>query len=268
VQGDSGADEGQPDDPVAIGRAAIGAAGAYGEAIADVYDDWYADVSDVEGTVAAVAALAAGGPVLELGIGTGRIALPLRAAGVEVHGVDASPAMVAQLRAKPGGDAIPVVIGDFARDQPEVEGGFAVAFAAFNTFLNLTSADDQSRCLRLLADRLRPGGHLVIETIVPADDPALNGVSVRSVEDDRVVLSAFRREGDVVRGSLISLGADGVRLHPWSIALTGPDELDERAIGAGFEVVGRYEGWREEPFDELSARVVTVYRRHGGTVPT
>lgn len=239
---------------------------AYGEAIADVYDDWYATVSDVEGTVAAVARLAAGGPVLELGIGTGRLALPLVAAGAEVHGVDASPAMVDRLRAKPGGAAVPVLVADFAERLPSVPGGFAVAFAAYNTFLNLTSGDAQARCLRLLAAAVRPGGHLVLETVVPADDPAPSGVSVRAVEADRVLLSAFLREGDLVRGSLVSLTPGGVRLHPWSVALTTPAQLDERAAAAGFALAGRYAGWREEPFDEAASRSVTVYRRDGGTV--
>jgi hypothetical protein len=106
----------------------------------------------------------------------------------------------------------------------------------------------------------------VLETIVPADDPSPDGVSVRAVEDDRVVLSAFRREGDRVRGSLVSLGPEGVRLHPWSVALTTPAQLDERAGAAGFERVARHEGWRGEPFDESSPRLVTVYRLQGGTV--
>jgi SAM-dependent methyltransferase len=239
---------------------------AYGEAIADVYDDWYADVSDVEGTVEAIAALAAGAPVLELGIGTGRIALPLAAAGVDVHGIDASPAMVGRLRAKPGGESIPVTVGDFAERLPEVSGGFAVAFAAYNTFLNLTSADAQERCLALLAGALRPEGHLLLETVVPADDPAPSGVSVRAVEPDHVVLSAFLREGELVRGSLISLTSDGVRLHPWSVALTTPAQLDERAGRAGFDLLARYAGWRNEHFDQSSTRCVTWYRRRSDTV--
>jgi SAM-dependent methyltransferase len=204
--------------------------------------------------------------VLELGIGTGRIALPLLAAGADVHGIDASPAMLERLRAKPGGASIPVTLGDFATVLPRVEGGFAVAFAAYNTFLNLTSAGAQAACLHLLADAVRPGGHLLVETVVPADDPAGSGVSVRTVEADRVVLSAFVREGELVRGSLVSFGAGGVRLHPWTIALTRPDELDERAHRAGFERVGRYEGWRREHYGESSSRCVTYYRRRGGTV--
>jgi hypothetical protein len=234
---------------------------AYGEAIADVYDDWYPEVSDVDGTVEAVAALAGTAPVLELGIGTGRLALPLRAAGVDVHGVDASPAMVERLRAKPGGDRIPVVVGDFAEVLPA--GPFAVVFAAFNTLLNLTAPGALERCLGLVRERLRPGGRLVVEAFVPADDPAPSGVDVRRVDGDEVVLSVFRRAPgtDVVRGSLVSISeAGGVRLRPWSIRTIGPDELDGLARAAGFEVEARHGGWRGEPFDDASDRYVVRYR--------
>ncbi|MDP8987176.1 MAG: class I SAM-dependent methyltransferase, partial [Actinomycetota bacterium] len=120
-------------------------ASTYGERFADVYDDWYGDVSDVDATVEAVARLAGDGPVLELGIGTGRLALPLKAAGLEVHGIDASPAMLERLRAKPGGEAVPVVIGDFADVAVEVPGGFAVVLVAYNTLFNLGSAAAQRR---------------------------------------------------------------------------------------------------------------------------
>ncbi|MEY2570667.1 MAG: hypothetical protein QOE63_1017, partial [Acidimicrobiaceae bacterium] len=89
-------------------------AASYGEGFADVYDDWYADVSDVDATVERIVAIAGGGRVLELGIGSGRLALPLAAQGIDVWGIDASPAMVDRLRAKPGGGALPVAIGDMA----------------------------------------------------------------------------------------------------------------------------------------------------------
>ena len=234
---------------------------AYGEAIADVYDDWYPDVSDVEGTIEAVAALAGSAPVLELGIGTGRLALPLVAAGIEVHGVDASPAMVERLRAKPGGDRIPVVVGDFAEILPD--GPFGVVFAAFNTLLNLTAPGALERCLDLVRERLRPGGCLVVEAFVPADDPASSGVDVRRVDGAEVVLSVFRRSPgtDVVSGSLVSLTeAGGVRLRPWSIRTIGPEALDALARAAGFEVEARHGGWRGEPYDETSDRYVVRYR--------
>jgi len=241
---------------------------AYGDAIADVYDDWYADVSDVEGTVDTIAALAGGGPVLELGIGTGRLALPLAAAGVEVHGIDASPAMVDRLRSKPGGDVIPVVVGDMAASLPSVERGFAVVFVAFNTLFNLTEAGAQERCLALVAQALKPDGVFVVEAFVPADDTVASGVDVRRIESDEVVLSVFRRAGgdDVVTGSLVSLSSGGgVRLRPWAIRPHAPAQLDAMAAAAGLELVERRGGWHGEPFSGSCDRHVTVYRRDSGT---
>ena len=223
-------------------------------------------MSDVEGTVATIARLAGGGPVLELGIGTGRIAVPLRAAGVAVHGVDASPAMVDQLRTKPAGADIPVLLGDFSRELPMVDGGFAVVFAAFNTFVNLTSTEAMASCLALAASRLRPGGAVVVENLLPADDPVPSGVDVRSVDADRVVLSAFRLDGRVVTGSLVSIAESGIRLCPWSVRLTGPDELAALAAAAGFDEEARHGGWRDEPLDSASSRYVAVFRLRRSTV--
>jgi SAM-dependent methyltransferase len=236
----------------------------YGDAIADVYDDWYADVSDVEGTVARVRELAGGGAVLELGIGTGRLALPLAAAGVEVHGVDASTAMVERLRAKPGGPAVPVVVGDFSEQLPEVPGGFAVVLVAFNTLFNLTAPGAVERCLRLVASRLRPGGAFVVEAFVPADDAVASGVDVRRVDEDQIVLSVFRRGADpaTVHGSLVSISeSGGVRLRPWAVRPIAPDALDALADAAGLAREARHGGWRDEPFDAGAERHVTIYRR-------
>jgi len=245
--------------PEAHGPETYGPA-TYGEAIADVYDDWYPDVSDVEGTVATIARLAAGRPVLELGVGTGRLALPLAEAGVEVHGIDASPAMVARLRAKAGGRDVRVDVADFAESMPD--GPFGVVFAAFNTFLNLTAPGAVERCLRLTRARLAPDGLLVVEAFVPTDDAVASGVDVRRIDPGEVVLSVFRREPatDVVTGSLVSITEGGIRLRPWAIRALGPDELDALAREAGFEVEGRDGGWRGEPFDDASDRHVVRYR--------
>jgi len=245
----------------------MGDPSAYGEAFADVYDDWYGDVSDIEGTVSTVARLAGDGPVLELGIGTGRLALPMAAAGLEVHGVDASPAMVERLRAKPEGAAIPVLVADFAEQLPAVPGGFSVVLVAFNTFLNLVADGAQARCLTLVHDALRPGGALVLEAFVPAEAPVASGVDVRTVASEEVVLSVFRRQGEVVAGSLVTLSAaGGVSLRPWSVLPRTPQQLDELAGRAGLTVERRHGGWRSEPFDDDADRHVTVYRRSGGTV--
>jgi SAM-dependent methyltransferase len=242
---------------------------AYGEAFADVYDEWYGDISDVDGTVETALALAAGGPLLEIGIGTGRLALPLRAAGLEVHGVDASDAMVDRLRAKPGGAQIHVLLADAGQRLPDVAGGFAIVLAAFNTFFNLTAPGAQERCLDLIAARLRPGGVFVIEAFVPDDNLAASGVDVTDVRADEVLLSVFRHDEAtrVVLGSVVSLSTTGgVRLRPWAVLPRTPAELDAMTARAGFVRERRDAGWRGEPFDDSSQRHVTVYRKSGGTV--
>ena len=242
---------------------------AYGDAFADVYDQWYGDISDVDGTVEAIRGLAGGGPVLEIGIGTGRLAVPLQAAGLEVHGVDASNAMVERLRAKPGGADLPVLIADAAERLPEVAGGFAVVLAAFNTFFNLTAPGAQERCLDLIAARLRPGGLFVIEAFVPNDNLAASGVDVTDVRADEVLLSVFRHDEAtrVVLGSVVSLSTTGgVRLRPWAVLPRTPAELDGMTARAGFVRERRNAGWRGEPFDDNSERHVTMYRAGAGTV--
>jgi SAM-dependent methyltransferase len=243
-------------------------ASTYGERFADVYDEWYGGVSDVEATVEAVAGLAGDGPVLELGVGTGRLALPLKARGLEVHGIDASPAMVARLRAKPGGEGVSVVVGDFADVALEVPGGFAVVLVAYNTLFNLGSAAAQRRCFANVARRLRPGGAFVVEAFVPvpADRGSDAAVTPSVVEADRVVLQVTRRdaEAQTVDGSVVSISEHGIRLRPWHIRYASPDELDAMAGDAGLSLSDRWSGWRGEPFEAGSERHVSVYRRPGG----
>jgi SAM-dependent methyltransferase len=140
---------------------------SYGEHVADVYDEWYR-LADTDATVERLAGLAGPGPVLELAVGTGRVALPLVARGLEVHGIDTSPAMVEHLRAKPGGEDVTVVIGDMA-DVP-VSGRFSLVFVVFDTFFALPTQDEQVRCFENVARSLLPGGRFVVEGFVP--DPA------------------------------------------------------------------------------------------------
>ena len=139
----------------------------YGDRIAEVYDEWYGDAGFLEkdASVELLAELAGDGPVLELAIGTGRLALPLAEKGLEVHGIDASEAMVAKLREKPRGDSIPVTMGDFA-DVP-VEGVFSLVFIAFNTLFALTTQEDQVRCFANAAAHLADGGVFLVEVFVP-----------------------------------------------------------------------------------------------------
>ena len=248
----------------------------YGEAFADVYDDWYADVTDTEACVAAVARLAGGGRVLEMGAGTGRLALPLAAAGVDVSALDASRAMLGALATKPGGAGIPLVLGDMARPPLRPGAGFTVVLCAFNALFNLPDAAEQQLCLRAAAALLAPAGRLVVETSLPGglgevtgDDPGSlvgefesDGVDVRALEADRVVLSAWQHDAATqhIRGQMIDIGAAGIRLRPWHLHYRTPPQLDAAARDAGLALRERWSDWRGGRFDPvLSTEQIAVY---------
>lgn len=236
-------------------------ASSYGDGFADVYDDWYRGISDVGATVGTLAELADGGPVLELGVGTGRLAIPLAAAGVEVTGVDASDAMLARLASKDGAGRVTVARGDMVDDLPA--GPFALAFVAYNTLFNLVTAERQQECFRAVAARLRPGGRFVVEAFVPTPQPGPE-VAVRSLESDRVVLSVSVRDDANQRaeGHFVELTeSGGVRLRPWSIRYAPPAELDRMAVDAGLELQERWEDFARNAFTSDSDRHVSVYRR-------
>lgn len=238
---------------------------AYGEGFADVYDDWYGDVTDVAGTVAKVVSLAEGRPVLELGIGTGRLALALQAAGLAVSGVDVSIAMVDQLRAKPGGWEIAVTLGDMVDDAPA--GPFGVVLAAYNTLFNLPTIDRQRDCFTAVSQRLAPGGFFVVEAAVLDESAAERGsVGVRSVDIDRVVLSVTLQDvaSKTARGQFLELTADGVRMRPWRIRWSTAAELDEMAAAASLTLVERSEDWSGAPFGPRSETAISIYRRSRG----
>ena len=247
-------------------------ASTYGERIADVYDEWYDDVSDVDATVATVEALAGGGPVLELGVGTGRLAVPLAQRGLEVHGIDASPAMLERLATKAAAAGVTVHAhrGDFADVAVDVPDGFAVVLVAFNTLFNLADADAQGRCLASVARRLRPDGCLVVEAFVagvPGPDFAPEGgaVTPRAIEADRVVLQVSMHDvaTQTVRGSLVTITEAGIRLRPWFLRWATPEQLDAMAAAAGLDRAERWGGWDRQPFDDESPRHVTLYRPTG-----
>jgi SAM-dependent methyltransferase len=242
-------------------------ASSYGDAFADVYDDWYEGISDVELTVVELLDLADGGPVLELGVGTGRLAVPLAeaglAAGVAVVGIDASEAMLARLAWRDPAGLVTTVHGDIRHDLPD--GPFALVFVAYNTLFSLVDDGAQARCFVDVADRLRPGGRFVVEAFVP-DDPPRKGdsVSVRSLAADHVVLSVSVNDPDnqAAAGQFIELSeTGGVRLRPWSIRYSSPAQLDEYARAAGLALEQRWESFGRTAFDDESPRHVSVYRR-------
>ena len=240
-------------------------AAAYGDRIADVYDELPTHPPDAEAAAAYLADLACPGPVLELAIGTGRLALPLAERGVAVSGIDASEAMVAKLRAKPGGDRIPVAIGDFA-DVP-VDGRFALICVVYNTLFALLDRGAQQRCFERVADHLAPGGRFVVEAFVP--DPSRfqrdQHVEVRHVGDDSVLLSVSRHDAarQRVDSLLVRLGNDSVRTWPVRIRYSYPSELDVMAEAAALRLEQRWGGWEREPFTDDSVKHISVYAAAG-----
>jgi hypothetical protein len=224
----------------------------YGERIAEVYDEWFHPPTSATDTVEFLAVLAGDGPVLELAIGTGRIALPLAARGIEVHGIDASEAMVAKLRAKPGGEDIPVTVGDFA--DVGVEGHYPLIAIIFNTLWALLAQEDQVRCVRNVAEHLTEDGTFVTEMYVP--DPARfdrgQRMQVRTIESRRVVLESSQHDAKNQRVSsqLIALeDGGGISMFPVELRYIWPSELDLMAELAGLRLRERWGGWRREPFD-------------------
>lgn len=225
----------------------------YGERIAAVYDELFHPPTRSEETVEFLAGLAPDGPVLELAIGTGRIALPLAAKGIEVHGIDASEAMVAKLRAKPGGNDIPVTIGDFA--DVGVEGRYGLIAIVFNTLWALLTQEDQARCVRNVGAHLTEDGAFVTEMYVP--DPARfdrgQRIQVRNIESRRVVLEASLHDpaNQRVSSQMIALedGGGGISMYPVELRYIWPSELDLMAEDAGLRLRERWGGWKREPFD-------------------
>jgi SAM-dependent methyltransferase len=237
--------------------------------MADVYDDWYEASFDTDAAVAAIARLAGppghGARLLELGVGTGRLALPLAAEGFDVYGVDSSAAMVARLRAKPGGDRIAVTIGDMAESEPP--GPFRLVYVVANTFFSLVTAADQQQAMNAVAARLEPGGRFVCEAFVADVAEPTSKVDVRSLAAERVVLTASVADPSTqtVDGQFIELTpAGGVTLRPWSIRWSTPTQLDAMASTARLALEARWGGWRQEPFDRDSAIHVSVWRRSTG----
>jgi SAM-dependent methyltransferase len=236
----------------------------FDERIAKSYEARWPELFEpavVDPAVSFLADLAGTGAALELGIGTGRIAIPLSRRGVRVHGIDLSPAMVAQLRAKPGTDDIGVTIGDFATTR--VGGTFRLAYLVRNTIMNLTSQDGQVACFQNVAAHLEPGGCFVIEVGVPELQRLPPGETLRPFtvtpthlgfeEYDVAKQVAFSHHYWVVDGHLETLSAPF--RYVW------PSELDLMARLAGMTLRGRWSGWRRAPFTSASRTHVSVWER-------
>jgi SAM-dependent methyltransferase len=239
----------------------------FGEDVAAGYDASSASMFDPEvlgPTVDLLAELAGDGRALELGIGTGRVALPLAARGVPVHGIELSRAMAARLRAKPGGEDIEVAIGDFSGTR--VEGEFTLAYLVFNTISNLTTQDAQVACFANVSAHLEPGGCFLIEVGVPDLQRLPPGQTVCpfALEDDHLGFDEY----DVANQGLVShhFTLEDGRWERASIPFryTWPAELDLMARLAGMRLRDRWSGWRREPFTGDSRKHVSVWEKVPG----
>jgi SAM-dependent methyltransferase len=236
--------------------------GYFDERAAATYDEPSGEMFDAEAVdpvIDLLVEIAGSGRALELGIGTGRIALPLAQRGVPVHGIELSKAMVARLRAKPGGEDIGVTVGDFATTT--VDGTFSVAYLVFNTIMNLTTQAAQVACFRNVAAHLEPGGRFVIEVGVPELQRLPPGDTIRafSVTETRWGFDEY----DVARQGLTSHHftiVDG-RAERFSVPFryVWPAELDLMAQLAGLSLRDRWGGWKREPFTSDSRKHVSVW---------
>ncbi len=236
--------------------------GHFGSYWADTYDQ-PGDLPDPEPAVEFLAGVAGAGPVLELASGTGRVTVPLAARGIAVEGVEGSAAMVAKMREKPGGDAIPVAVGDMA-DVPAPGGPYTLVFLVFNTLFNLVRAERQADCFRNVARVLKPGGLFVIETYVPneADFDRDEQVRMRDVTETSATirLHKYDRAAQTFLRQTITFDGTGVHLHPFAMRYLWPEQIDELAADAGLHLVERYADWDRTPFTSTSPSHISLYR--------
>ena len=238
--------------------------GYFGERVAATYDESEGDMFEpdvVDAAVGVLAGLAGGGRALELGIGTGRIALPLARRGVPVHGIDMSRAMVSRLRAKPGGDALGVTFGDFATAR--VDGSFAVAYLVFNTIMNLTTQAAQVACFANAAAHLAPGGCFVIEVGIPdlrRLPPGQNVVPFH-VSPTRWSYDVYDVATQAMSSNYIEIDGGRGEYTSFPFRYVWPSELDLMAQMAGLRLRDRWDGWTREPFTSDSRQHVSIWEK-------
>jgi SAM-dependent methyltransferase len=234
---------------------------AYGDTWAPIYDEVHSHL-DPAAAVDVLAQLAGSGMALELGVGTGRVAIPLASRGVAVHGIDASQAMLDRMRAKPGGADVPVTLGDFT--DVAVEGEYALIYVVFSTLYGLLTQAAQVACVRNAAARLAPGGVFVVEGFVP--DPARfdanQRVQVNRIEPTRLDL-LFTRHDPVqqrVASQHVVVGPQGMQQFPVEVRYIWPGELDLMAQLAGLRLRERWGDWRRGPYTGSGAHI-SIYER-------
>jgi SAM-dependent methyltransferase len=233
----------------------------YGETIAGVYDQLYSEIDPT--IIQTLAEFAKGGRALELGIGTGRIALPLLNAGVTVHGIDASASMVAKLRAKPGGERIPITMGNFA-DIP-VDGQFSLIYVVFNTFYSLLTQEEQVRCFQNVARHLTQDGVFVIEAFVPDLKRFTYGQAVHAIQigdhDAQLDISLIELDKQVITSQHMFINEHGTRFYPVKIRYVWPSELDLMARLSNLQLKDRWGDWGKCRFTDESGKSISIYEQ-------
>jgi SAM-dependent methyltransferase len=237
----------------------------WGPEIAEAYDTIYSEMADpavVDPMVTVLVELAKGGPALEFAVGTGRVALPLSARGLAVHGIELSPAMAAHCRAKPGSDAVPVTIGDMVSTR--VPGAFTLVYLVANTIMNVTTQDEQAAVFANAAAHLAPGGCFLVEVIVPQIRSVPRGEVGRvfTLDPDHVGIETFDDVVGQIAWSHHWMQVDGrlVR-HSAPYRYVWPSELDLMAKLAGLQLRERWEAWDRTPFTSESTRQVALFEK-------
>lgn len=238
----------------------------WGRELAETYDASSPEMFDpavLEPVVDLLAGLAGGGQVLELAIGTGRVALPLAARGGRVAGIELSPHMVEQLREKPGADEIEVVVGDMT--SARVEGEFSLVYLVFNTIMNVTTQEEQVAVFRNASAHLVPGGHFVVEVVVPrpGDEWSSSG-RVFAMSDNHVGIDTLDDPIGQISSSHHWMEVDGRLVRNSApFRFIWPSELVLMGQLAGFFLADRWSGWQREPFTAESTSQVAIFEKVG-----
>jgi SAM-dependent methyltransferase len=234
----------------------------YGTWIAEEYDAIYGEAFDTDGAVERLTELAEGGPVLELGVGTGRLALPLARRGLQVHGIDGSREMLELLSARCNGTTVDATLGDFSTVRVGPGSTFSLVVLAINTIYALEDQAAQVRCFETAAWHLRPGGRFVVEAWVPEGSPPGTSLKPRTLSPGYVGLVAADHDPSTqtLATTQIVLGNGTVRVFPVVHRYAWPSELDLMARIAGLSLEHRWASWERAPFEATSTDHVSVYR--------
>jgi SAM-dependent methyltransferase len=236
-------------------------ADSFGPEVAARYDRY--ERGDENEAAAFLAELSHGGPALEFAIGTGRVALPLTALGVAVDGIELSPAMVEQLRAKPGGESLDVTIGDMSSVATGRQ--YNLVYLVYNTIFNLLTAEEQIRCFENAARHLREDGSFVVETAVPSawitpERPAYVHAEHVGMNEVALDVARYNPVSQLLEENHVRIGTNGISMSPIVCRLITPGEMDLMARIAGLRLANRYASWRGDPFVADSRAHVSIYK--------